>query len=833
MLRRRVAALAALAAGLLATAPAAATPVRVLGREALSADRAVKRTCFAAPLTAGARGADVRTITAPVSGLLDARLDGSPHGEDWDLAVFGPGGRLVGASAAFGGNEVVRGPIAAGDELTVQACRYAPGTAAPRLSVDIVVPDAAAPAPVVESLVRIRFRGQADIARLVALDIDLNEVARGNRIDAVLHGPADAQKLRDAGFSFTTRVADLAAYDREALREPARGQARSGLPSGRDGYRLPEDYQQELRQLVDAYPGLIRPVILPGKSVEGRTLEGIEIAEGVDRTDDGRPVHVEMGLHHVREWPSGEVVAEFAQDLAKGYGANPRITSLLQRTRTFLFPVVNPDGLEASMRMGNTTVPADDDSAATIGLAVAGTGAYRRKNCAPGPGQRAEDPCEAKDGVDLNRNYGAFWGGPGASDDSKDQTFRGPRPFSEPEAEAVHQWSSRHHVMVINSNHTFARDFLYQPGFAGRDEPGLPRGTKVPYDQQMVALGKAMAGAAGYTDMYSYALYDVTGATEDWNYFAQGSFGYTTEIAYDNFHPNYQDGVIDEYLGTLAGPKNSTNPDLRPSQGLREAFLLAGEAAADPANHSIVAGAAPAGRVLRLVKDFQTTTSKVLTDPDGPNESEGAAMLLPEHLETALTVPASGRFEWHVNPSTRPLEILAGRTEAWTMRCESADGTTVYETRSVTVAIGQTIVEDFAGCGGAITPSSVPSGTVVPAGTPLPAPATKPARSRLRIVSARRTGRFARDRRIAADLRASGPGPLTRVRATLLTVRGRAVATGRRTRLRSTGRIILRAGRALRARRYVLTVSARSPSGTLVRNSKVVRLSRPGSRART
>jgi murein tripeptide amidase MpaA len=824
MLRRRVAAVAALATGLLAAAPAAATPVRALGREALSADRAVKRTCFAAPLAAGARGADVRMITAPVSGLLDARLDGSPHGADWDLAVFGPGGRLVGASAAFGGNEVVRGPVAAGDELTVQACRYAPGTAAPRLSVDIVVTDAAAPAPVVESLVRIRFRGQADIKRLVALDIDLNEVARGNRIDAVLHGPADAQRLREAGFSFTTRVADLAAYDRQALREPARGQARSGLPSGRDGYRLPEDYQQELKQLVDTHPGLIRPVILAGTSVEGRTLQGIEIAEGVDRTDDGRPVHVQMGLHHVREWPSGEVVAEFAQDLAKGYGANARITSLLQRTRTFLFPVVNPDGLEASMRAGNTTVPADDDSAATIGLAVAGTGAYRRKNCAPGPGQRAEDPCEAKDGVDLNRNYGAFWGGPGASDDSKDQTFRGPRPFSEPEAEAVHQWSSRHHVMVINSNHTFGRYVLYQPGFDEPDEPGLPSRTALPYDEQMVALGKAMAVAGGYDGDYSWRLGDITGATEDWNYFAQGAFGYTTEINVNNFHPNYQDGVIDEYLGTLEGPGNSTNSNLRPSLGLREAFLLAGETAADPANHSIVSGAAPAGRTLRLTRDFQTPTSY---------DEQGHATLIPEHLETALTVPASGRFEWHVNPSTRPLEILAGRTEAWTMRCESADGTTVYETRSVTVAIGQTIVEDFAGCGGAITPSSVPSGTVVPTGTPLLAPATKPARSRLQIVSVRRTGRFARDRRVAAALRATGPGPLTRVRATLVTVRGRAVATGRRTRLTSTGRVILRAGRALRARRYVLTVSARSPSGTLVRNSKVVRLSRPGSRART
>ena len=199
----------------------------------------------------------------------------------------------------------------------------------------------------------------------------------------------------------------------------------------------------------------------------------------------------------------------------------------------------------------------------------------------------------------------------------------------------------------------------------------------------MNALSDAMGAAAGYVSMYSYSLYDVTGATEDWNYFAQGAFGYTTEIAWDNFHPNYQDGVVDEYMGTLDGPNNSQNNELIPPQGgLREAMLLAGEATADPANHAIITGTAPAGRTLRLTKDFQTTTSYV------EGSADGAAILIPEHLESALTVPAGGRYTWHVNPSTRPLELLAGRTEAWTLSCLAADGS-VQQTRQVTVGIGR------------------------------------------------------------------------------------------------------------------------------------------------
>src|SRR5262245_33904910 len=75
---------------------ATATPLTLLGSTAVSAGAAVERSCLARPLARGTRGADVRTLTTPASGWLDARLDGSAHGPDWDLAVFDATGRLVG-----------------------------------------------------------------------------------------------------------------------------------------------------------------------------------------------------------------------------------------------------------------------------------------------------------------------------------------------------------------------------------------------------------------------------------------------------------------------------------------------------------------------------------------------------------------------------------------------------------------------------------------------------------------------------------------------------------------------------------------------------------------
>jgi hypothetical protein len=194
-----------------------------------------------------------------------------------------------------------------------------------------------------------------------------------------------------------------------------------------------------------------------------------------------------------------------------------------------------------------------------------------------------------------------------------------------------------------------------------------------------------MADAAGYISEVSYQLYDVTGATEDWNYFTQGTFGYTTEASWQDFHPDYQDGVIDQYLGTLDGPMDTAGTGApKVSKGLQESFLLAGEAALDPANHSIIEGTAPAGATLTLSKDFTTSTSYVLP----ASGAAGPAQQIPEHLRSTLTVPADGHFVWHVNPSTRPVPLLNKQTEAWTLSC----GT---ETHQIVVDIGKTATQDL------------------------------------------------------------------------------------------------------------------------------------------
>ena len=681
-----IAALAALAA-----IPSAA------GAAPLTAAQAVKRTCHARLLAPGTPGTARTTYTARAAGVVTARLDGSAG--DWDLAVFdAKTGRLQNASASAGRREEAIGFAAPGRELVAQACRRGGhgSTAAIRFDLHEQAARAAPSAPA--ALVRVPLSGARTLEQLEATGVDVTHEADPGGATVVLYSTAERLKLAQAGFTFSTIVPDLRAEDlarAKADRAYAASLTASDLPSGRDGYRTLADYQTDLKSVVDRFPALARRIEI-GKSIEDRPLEGVELGANVNG-QDGRPVFAVLGLHHAREWPSGEMPMEFALTLAEGYGKDARITSLLDRVRVIVIPVMNPDGFNVSRTSGET--PFDDDPNATLPLIVADGAAYKRKNCRPAAGDAAT-PCISRpafQGVDVNRNYGAYWGGVGSSSDPTAQNHRGAAPYSEPEAEAFHRLSSTRSIVTVITHHTFTDEgeWLRQPGFCLKESSPCPIPNSaqneappgdqvVPDEAGMKALGVAMADATGWFSNAGWVIGEITGATEDWNYFTQGAYGYTPEQRGPNFHPAFESAVVNEYLGS--GGRG----------GVREALMRAGEQAANPSFHSVLLGVAPAGRVLRLRKSFDTPTSQ-------------AGLVVHDKLDFAITVPDSGFYNWHVNQSTRPLSTTP---ESYTLTCEKAGGE-VVETRSVTIARGETLAIDLA-CGG--PPPSSPTST--PPSTP-------------------------------------------------------------------------------------------------------------------
>jgi hypothetical protein len=658
----------------LSAAPGQAATLRTT---TVNATRAATAPCHAGVRPAS-RAVAAEAYTAPRTGLVRVALRATG---DWDLAVFdADSGRLVAAAATPTGDDIAEGFVAAGERLVVQACRRPGAGMRADLSTQTLAlaRDGAAAQP--EQIVTVPTPDRAARNRLAALGLDPAERADAHSADVVLHDAHDAAALVRAGLSWTVHIADLreraVANLRADLRSVARAartpraaSARAALPSGRTSYRHLADYEYELKALATQHPGLVKLITLPHTSLLGRPILGVEIARDVN-VDAGQPVFLQLGLHHAREWPAAEHPMEWAYDLVNGYGHDPQITQLVDATRNVIVPVVNPDGFDLSREWPidigtivagidlppqlNGLLPISDPAyvAALLGdqgiSPAPGTGfAYKRRNCrvndgqVPAPGECAS-LANRRRGVDPNRNYGAFWGGAGAGFDVEDDTYRGPGPFSEPEVQNVRELISSRQVTTLITNHTYGNLILRPPGLGG---PNAPR------DEVLLrTLGDAMAAKNGYKSEHGYELYDVTGSTEDWSYGVTGGLGYTFEIGPDEFHPPYAEAAA-EYAHN------------------REAYLVALQSTADSARHAVLQGRAAEGTVLRAHKELDTQTAPVLVDFAGHTAPPRS---FHDVLDTTMTVGASGRFAWHLNPSTRP---ASATPESWTVTCERPAGT--------------------------------------------------------------------------------------------------------------------------------------------------------------
>jgi hypothetical protein len=615
--------------GLLAVAGPATAATRTV-----TASAAVARPCHRDVSTSPA-GRDLLHARAPARGLVSVRLR---SGGDWDLGVFGARGRLVAGSASFGGNELASGFVRRGERLTVQACRYRGDAPSARVAIGFT----RIPRQRVEriSVLDVVAPRQADRRRLQTLGVDLTERADADSVEVLARGREDLRRLRRAGFGFRVRVRDLAAYTRaQAQRRSGRARASAApkLPSGRTSYRRLPDYELELKRLAMQYPSLTRPLTLGHRSVLGRDVNGIEISTGAANTADGKPVFLIMGLHHAREWPSAELTLEFAYDLLRGYGRDARTTRLLRDTRTIVVPVVNPDGFNVSRE------------AAFGGDFSLFDYEVKRKNCGVShdtPNRYARGACDDNAagrlrGTDPNRNYGGLWGGGGASVHWADDTYRGDRPFSEPEVQNIRELIASRQVTNLITNHSYSNLVLRPPGTAGFG---------FPLDEPLYrALGDSLAARNGYSSDPGFGLYDTSGTLEDWSFWATGGLAFTFEIGGEDFHSPFGTGVEAEYLGLAPAVGAGKG-------GNREAFFTMLEATADASLHSVIEGTAEPGSTLRLSKTFQTATSPVWRDDLG--NSIGAPLRFTDTLASELR-PARQTFAWHVNPSTRPL--VAGR----------------------------------------------------------------------------------------------------------------------------------------------------------------------------
>jgi len=312
------------------------------------------------------------------------------------------------------------------------------------------------------SRVKIEIPGSG-METLLKLDLDLDH-GEYNKAEktfiSVLHA-SDLQRLRESGIRFSILVDDeVANFQQTNINEQQnpRMLMQSGklhyenscqshlsnisVPAGfvpglYGGYYSFAQMQARIDSLVTHYPAIVQKTILPQTTTGGRPMIVVKISDNV-LINENEPEALYTGLHHAREGMSMMNLFFFMQYLAENYASDAKVKELVDNRELFFIPCVNPDGYVYNE------------------LNTPGGGGMWRKNRRNNGGGNY--------GVDLNRNYNVDWGVSGPdiniSTNPASDSYIGPSTFSEPETQAIRQFSQSRHLKIVIDHHAYGNYYV-------------------------------------------------------------------------------------------------------------------------------------------------------------------------------------------------------------------------------------------------------------------------------------------------------------------------------------------------------------------------------------
>jgi len=290
---------------------------------------------------------------------------------------------------------------------------------------------------------------------------------------------------------------------------PRAAHAQEGAPAAPaplafDHYHTLAEIHAYLRAAAARHPELVTLREI-GRSRAGRPIWAVDLNNPATGDAAGKPGFYVDGNIHGGEVLGGEGALAFLDRLLSGYGADPRITALVDSRAFYIVPIVNPDGRAISVQTpenhrwnirpvdedgdglvdedppedldgdgrilqmripdpkGPWVVSADDPRRMVRAAAGAAAGArYRLVSEGvdnDGDGRFNEDRVG---GVDLNRNFPANW--------SPAQFASGPFPLSEPETYALVAYiTERPNIAAVHTFHTSGGLILRFPTLADQN----------------------------------------------------------------------------------------------------------------------------------------------------------------------------------------------------------------------------------------------------------------------------------------------------------------------------------------------------------------------------
>ncbi len=276
------------------------------------------------------------------------------------------------------------------------------------------------------------------------------------------------------------------------------------FPAGYSAHHTYAELRADLTRMASAHPDILSLRSM-GRSFEGRKLFIVKISDSVVADENEPEVYVDGGIHG-HEHLSTEQALALIHRLVDGYASDPRIGRVVDSTEIWIAPMVNPDGAMFD---------------------IAGGEFHRwRKNRQPNQGLSAIGP-------HINRNFAYKWGGGGSSADPAHSFYRGPKPWSTPEARHIRDFvrsrviGGRQQIELALTMHSHGEFVMYPFGWTADPQPPDMR----PADASTLRrLAHGMADRNGYRALQAGQLYRSSGTFMDWAYAQQSILALTLEM---------------------------------------------------------------------------------------------------------------------------------------------------------------------------------------------------------------------------------------------------------------------------------------------------------------
>ncbi len=333
-------------------------------------------------------------------------------------------------------------------------------------------------------------------------------------------------------------------------------------------YFTNDELEKIFSEWTTIYPNLVQVTTI-GNSHEGRPIHALTLTNRSTGSDLEKPAVYIDGNIHATEITGTTEAMYIAHNLLAGYGNDPQVTRLLDRSVFYIIPRVNPDGAEWAMasnpryvRSGVRPYPWEEKDEGLFSQDINGDGKILQMRL-PDPNgdwkvssldprlmeKRAPDEsggtyyrlfpegiledydgylikmARPMEGLDFNRNFPFEWRTEG------DQYGAGPYPSSEPETRALTDFVIKHpNINFVITFHTFSRVIL-RP-YSTKSDDDMNTDDLWVY-KKIGDMGSKISGYRCVSTFHDFKYHPkevTTGAFDDWMYDHHGAFTFTIEL---------------------------------------------------------------------------------------------------------------------------------------------------------------------------------------------------------------------------------------------------------------------------------------------------------------